>query len=135
MAPETCAAALKSPTDDKNKTDDWMTTIHDTPAPPRTTALPTVNARIYPRGGLDILSRDEVARLRDASRGGMHDLLRRCTLAVLTTGSTPDDPRAAQALSPDFDIEVRHNDRGLPIHLTTPPAPPSLHGRPHPRAP
>ena len=31
------------------------------------TTLPTVNARIYPRGGLDVLSRDEVARLRDAS--------------------------------------------------------------------
>ena len=34
----------------------------------------TVDARIYPRGGLDVLSRDEVARLRDASAGGMHDL-------------------------------------------------------------
>ncbi|HEY9541052.1 MAG TPA: nucleotide 5'-monophosphate nucleosidase PpnN [Luteimonas sp.] len=99
-----------------------MTTIHDTPAPPRTTALPTVNARIYPRGGLDILSRDEVARLRDASRGGMHDLLRRCTLAVLTTGSTSDDPRAAQELYPDFDIEVRQQDRGLRIDLKNAPA-------------
>src|SRR3546814_2862234 len=89
-------------------------TRHD--APPenaKTTSLPTVNARIYPRGGLDILSREEVARLRDASRGGMHDLLRRCTLAVLTTGSTSDDPRAAQELYPDFDIEVRQQDRGL----------------------
>src|SRR3546814_18160491 len=82
-----CAAALKSPTDDKNKTDDWMTTIHDTPAPPRTTALPTVNARIYPRGGLDILSRHEVAPLRDASPAGMHDLLRRRHLPVPPPGT------------------------------------------------
>ena len=29
--------------------------------------LPTVDASIYPRGGLDVLSRDEVMRLRDAS--------------------------------------------------------------------
>src|SRR3546814_429416 len=99
-----------------------MTKTQDTPAPPRTNALPTVNARIYPRGGLDILSRDEVARLRDASRGGMHDLLRRCTLAVLTTGSTSDDPRAAQELYPDFDIEVRQQDRGLRIDLKNAPA-------------
>ena len=99
-----------------------MTTTQDTPAPARTTALPTVNARIYPRGGLDILSREEVARLRDASRGGMHDLLRRCTLAVLTTGSTSDDPRAAQELYPDFDIEVRQQDRGLRIDLKNAPA-------------
>src|SRR3546814_12133818 len=100
MAPETCAAALKSPTDDKNKTDDWMTTIHDTPAPPRTTALPTVNARISPRGGLDILSRDEVARLRDASRGGLHDLLRRAPHALLPTRTTPPTPRPPPAHYP-----------------------------------
>ena len=48
-----------------------------------TPKLPTVDARIYPRGGLDVLSREEVARLRDASAGGMHELLRRCALAVL----------------------------------------------------
>jgi pyrimidine/purine-5'-nucleotide nucleosidase len=85
-------------------------------------SLPTVNARIYPRGGLDILSRDEVARLRDASSGGMHDLLRRCALAVLTTGSTSDDPRAAQELYPDFDIQVQQQDRGMRIDLVNAPA-------------
>ena len=83
--------------------------------------LPTVNARIYPRGGLDVLSRDEVARLRDVSTG-MHDLLRRCALAVLTSGSTSDDPRAAQELYPDFDIQVEQQDRGLRIDLTSAPA-------------
>jgi predicted Rossmann-fold nucleotide-binding protein len=98
-------------------------TRHDSPpAPAKTIALPTVNARIYPRGGLDILSRDEVARLRGASSGGMHDLLRRCALAVLTTGSTSDDPRAAQELYPDFDIEVRQQDRGVRIDLKNAPA-------------
>ncbi|MGO4778824.1 pyrimidine/purine nucleosidase domain-containing protein, partial [Lysobacter sp. 2RAB21] len=78
-------------------------------APPQTAVLPTVNARIYPKGGLDVLSRDEVARLRDASTG-MHDLLRRCALAVLTSGSASDDPRAARELYPDFDIEVHQQD-------------------------
>jgi len=92
------------------------------PAQASTIALPTVNARIYPRGGLDVLSRDEVARLRDASSGGMHDLLRRCALAVLTTGSTSDDPRAAQELYPDFDVHVQQQDRGLRIDLVNAPA-------------
>src|SRR3546814_17269568 len=110
-----------------------MTTIHDTPAPPRTTALPTVNARLYPRGGLDILSRDDVARLRDASRGGMHDLLRRCTLAVLTTGRTSDAPRAAHELYPDPDIEVRPHDPGLHLDPKNAPALASLDRAPHPR--
>src|SRR5690606_8402266 len=69
-------------------------------------ALPVQNAQIHPRGALDVLSRAEVARLRDASAGGMHDLLRRCALAVLTSGSASDDPRAARDLYPDFDIQV-----------------------------
>src|SRR5688500_8738472 len=85
-------------------------------------ALPTVDARIYPKGGLDVLSRDEVARLKDASSGGMHDLLRRCALAVLTSGSASDDPRAAQELYPGFDIQVLQQDRGVRIDLIDAPA-------------
>ncbi len=85
-------------------------------------ALPVVNARIYPKGGLDVLSRDEVARLKDASSGGMHELLRRCALAVLTSGSASDDPRAAQELYPDFDIQVLQQDRGVRIDLINAPA-------------
>ncbi|MBX3712824.1 MAG: LOG family protein [Lysobacter sp.] len=84
--------------------------------------LPTVDAHIYPRGALDVLSRDEVARLRDASSGGMHELLRRCALAVLTSGSASDDPRAARELYPDFDIQVLQQDRGVRIELVKAPA-------------
>lgn len=90
-------------------------------ATPIETTLPTVNARIYPKGGLDVLSRDEVARLRDVSTG-MHDLLRRCALAVLTSGSASDDPRAARELYPEFDIEVHQQDRGMRIDLHNAPA-------------
>ena len=85
-------------------------------------ALPTVNARISPRGGLDILSRAEIARLRDASSGGLHELLRRCALAVLTTGADSDDPRAAQLKYPDFDLHVQQQDRGIKIELRNAPA-------------
>ena len=91
--------------------------MSDTPS----STLPVQDARIYPRGGLDILSRAEVVRLRDASAGGMHELLRRCALAVLTSGSTNDDPRAARDLYPDFDIQVVQRDRGVRIDLTNAP--------------
>ena len=57
-------------------------------------AKSTVSARISPVAGMDVLSRDEVSRLRDASLGGLHALLRRCALAVLTSGSMSDDPRS-----------------------------------------
>ena len=85
-------------------------------------ALPVQDARIYPRGGLDVLSRAEVARLRDASSGGMHELLRRCALAVLTSGSASDDPRAARDQYPGFDIQVQQQDRGVRIDLINAPA-------------
>src|SRR5690554_3940564 len=85
-------------------------------------AVPVQNARIYPHGGLDILSHREVARLKDASQGGLHELLRRCALAVLTSGSASDDPRAAQELYPSFDIQVLQHDRGLRIDLLNAPA-------------
>ena len=41
-------------------------------------ALPVQDARIYPRGGLDVLSRAEVARLRDASAGDLPS----CTASI-----------------------------------------------------
>ncbi len=83
----------------------------------------TVNALVSPRGGMDVLSRAEIARLRDASAGSLlHDLLRRCALAVLTTGSHADDARAALAAYPDFDIQIRQHDRGIKLELSNAPA-------------
>jgi len=81
-----------------------------------------VSARISPIGGLDVLSRNEVARLRGASDSGLHALLRRCALAVLTSGSISDDPRAILEQYPDFDIQVLQQDRGIKIELSNAPA-------------
>ncbi len=80
-----------------------------------------VSARISPAGGLDILSRNEVARLRDASSSGLHALLRRCALAVLTSGSLSDDPRGMLERYPDFDIQVLQQERGIKIELQNAP--------------
>jgi predicted Rossmann-fold nucleotide-binding protein len=84
--------------------------------------LPTVNATITPRGGLDMLSRHEVARLRDASRTGLHEMLRRCALAVMTSGGVGDDARALLDAYKDFDIDVLQRDRGLKLELRNAPA-------------
>ncbi len=82
----------------------------------------TVSAHIAPAAGLDVLSRQEVARLRDASSGGLHQLLRSCALAVLTQGLVTDDPRAAVELYANFDIEVLQQDRGVRLELINAPA-------------
>ncbi len=82
----------------------------------------TVNARIAPAAGLDVLSRQEVARLRDASKGGLHELLRRCALAVLTQGGASDDARALLDRYPDFNIQILQQDRGIKLELSNAPA-------------
>jgi len=82
----------------------------------------TVNARIAPVAGMDVLSRNEVTRLRDATHGGLHTLLRRCALAVLTSGSENDDALGISARNPDFDIQVLQQDRGIKLELKNAPA-------------
>jgi len=89
----------------------------------------TVSARIAPAAGLDVLSRHEVARLRDASGGGLHELLRRCALAVLTQGSQNDDARAILERYPHFDIQILQQDRGAKLELTNAPAEAFVDGR------
>ena len=71
-----------------------------------------VNARLYPAGMLTSLSRMEVERLHDASRGDLYELLRRCALAVLNSGNESDDAEALLAQYQDFDIEVEQAVNG-----------------------
>jgi hypothetical protein len=89
----------------------------------------TMNARISPAGGMDVLSRAEVSRLRDATQGGLHQLLRRCALAVLSGGMSNDDPRAMMERYPDFDIRVQQQDRGIKLELVGAPAHAFVDGR------
>ncbi len=94
--------------------EDLIQTAHGDPS--------VCNARIAPKGGLDVLSRGEVARLRDVTRGDLYELLRRCSLAVLSSGQTSDDPRAAAERYPDFHIRVLQQDRGIKLELDNAPA-------------
>ena len=52
-----------------------------------------VDAGIHPAGSLELLSQQEVAKLRDKSNSGLYDLFRRCSLAVLNSGQEQDDDR------------------------------------------
>ena len=82
----------------------------------------TVDAQIAPAGTLDLLSRNEIARLRDATASGLHALLRSCSLAVLTSGALQDSARAMLESYPDFDIQVLQQDRGVKLDLRNAPA-------------
>ncbi len=103
--------------------------LHDSTALPK--SLKTLSATISPAGGLDVLSRQEVSRLRSASTGDeqMQTLLRRCALAVLSGGMTNDDPRAMLDRYPDFELEVHQQDRGIRIELINAPETAFVDGR------
>jgi len=88
-----------------------------------------VNARIYPAGMLTTLSRMEVERLHDASRGELSELLRRCTLAVLNSGQQGDDAEALMREYHDFEIEVQQFNRGIRVELTNAPGSAFVDGR------
>jgi predicted Rossmann-fold nucleotide-binding protein len=77
----------------------------------------SVTTRLYPAGILNTLSRHEVERLHDASRGDLAELVRRCSLAVLNSGSESDDAEALIEQFKDFRIEVQQVNRGLRLEL------------------
>ena len=89
---------------------------------PASTRPATFSAQIVPVGTLDVLSRNEIARLRDATSSGLHTLLRSCALAVLTSGAVQDSARAMLDQYPDFDIQVLQQDRGAKLDLKNAPA-------------
>ena len=81
-----------------------------------------VSVKLTPDAGMDVLSKREIRRLADHSENGLHDLFRRCALAVLTTGSNSDDARSLLAAYTDFDIRVEQQDRGVRLELRNAPA-------------
>ncbi len=77
----------------------------------------SVTTRLYPAGILNTLSRQEVERLHDATRGDLSELVRRCSLAVLNSGNESDDAEALIAEYSDFRIEAQQVNRGLRLEL------------------
>ena len=88
-----------------------------------------VTTRIYPAGMLYTLSRHEVERLQDASRGDLAGLVRRCALAVLNSGNESDDAEALIEQFKDFSIEVQQVNRGLRLELINAPGSAFVDGR------
>ena len=88
-----------------------------------------VDASITPTGRLDVLSKSEVAKLLDTSQGGLYQVLRRCSLAVLNSGGFLDDSQQLLDRYPDFAIRVSQNERGIRLELKGAPAVAFVDGR------
>jgi len=81
-----------------------------------------IDARISPVGRMALLSRAEVAKLLDTSKGGLYRLLRNCSLAVLNSGSTLDDGKELLERYESFDIRVIQQERGIKLEVLNAPA-------------
>ncbi|MFQ5644893.1 MAG: nucleotide 5'-monophosphate nucleosidase PpnN [Thiogranum sp.] len=81
-----------------------------------------VDALVNPEGRLDVLSRVEVSRLLDTSQGGLYDLFRSCSLAVLNCGSALDDGKELLERYRSFSIRVIQTERGIKLELKGAPA-------------
>ncbi len=85
-------------------------------------ALAARHIRISPEGSLEILSQSEVSRLLDTSESGLHELFRRCSLAVLNCGSNEDNSKLILERFRSFDIRIVPQERGVELELINPPA-------------
>jgi len=78
-------------------------------------------ASVRPIQSLDLLSRREMASLASAGED-IHELFRRCALAVMNTGGDVDDARALYDQYSDFEVKVVPESRGLKLQLYNCPA-------------
>lgn len=81
-----------------------------------------VDARVTPKGSLEMLSQQEVDRLLDSGQGGLYPLFRRCALAVLNSGSEIDDAKQIFETYKDFDIRIVRQAWGIKLEIRNAPA-------------
>ena len=81
-----------------------------------------VDARVAPKGSLEHLSQQEIAKLLDSGQGGLYPLFRKCALAVLNSGSDLDDSRAIFEKYRDFDLRIVRRAWGIKLEIKNAPA-------------
>lgn len=81
-----------------------------------------IDAKVSPIRHLGVLSKMEVNRLLDRSKGDVYRLYRNCSLAVLNYGDFSDDAEALMQRFADFDINIISQERGIKLELNHAPA-------------
>src|ERR1017187_10804858 len=81
-----------------------------------------VDARVAPKGSMEQLSQQEIAKLLDSGEGGLYSLFRKCALAVLNPGSDLDDARAIFDKYRNFDLRIVRRAWGIKLEIRNAPA-------------
>ena len=80
-----------------------------------------MDALIAPEGVLEIVSQVEANHLRDAGGGGLYELWRQCSLAVLNSGASDDDVRKILSRHENFSIAIVQYEGGIALELKNAP--------------
>jgi predicted Rossmann-fold nucleotide-binding protein len=81
-----------------------------------------VDTQISPEGQLEVLSKHEVHKLRDTSIGGLYEVFRNCSLAVLNCGNYMDDGKELLERYQSFEIGIIQRERGIKLDIKGAPA-------------
>ncbi len=76
---------------------------------------------VSPHSSLELLSINEMRWLIEKSEGEKHELIRRCVLAVLNSGSKLDNAKEILEKYHDFDVKLSWQRRGIRFELINPP--------------
>ncbi|GAB3550701.1 nucleotide 5'-monophosphate nucleosidase PpnN [Noviherbaspirillum agri] len=81
-----------------------------------------VDTQISPEGRLEVLSKSEVAKLLDTSQGGLYEVFRNSSLAVLNCGNPLDDGKELLERYKSFEISIIQRERGIKLDIRGAPA-------------
>ncbi len=76
-----------------------------------------VEARVHPRGSLENLSQEEIAKLLDSGRSGLYPLFRQCALAVLNSGAQTDNAKEIFDRYRDFEVRIKRQPWGIHLEM------------------
>ncbi len=76
-----------------------------------------VAARVHPRGSLENLSQDEIAKLLDSGQHGLYPLFRQCALAVLNSGAETDNAKEIFDRYRDFEVRIMRQPWGIRLEM------------------
>jgi len=81
-----------------------------------------LDTQIAPQGRLDILSKSEIAKLLDSSQGGLYEIFRNCSLAVLNCGNQLDNAKELLERYKSFSVSIVQRERGIKLDVRGAPA-------------
>lgn len=80
-----------------------------------------IDIEITAESGLELLTNDEIARLSEHSKGGEHELFKKCVLAVLNSTQITDEISFHNEQLKHFDVEVLQLNKGVKLKIKNAP--------------